>query len=1416
MITNSKMFHFRSRSLEGRITVTTSTCCLLLGTLLLCSLSSRGTQALTLNELYPYGSQDEVLNREATDVSSPEIALTVPIVLFQDTFGSVYVNDNGLLSFMTEISAYYNREFPLFYPIIAPMYSDVDTSKNGQGTIYYRETKEASLLDRASMDVFRHFSGGKNFRATGLFIVTWSDVPPIDEKQHHLRNTVQVVVASNGTESYCFFLYPEAGIQWTQGKKDISNVYAYTQAGFMTGDGRFYQLPGSGTDQLKNFPIMSNVNRKGLFAFHIGNTGSGNIILPDRDYERSLKNIGSLETCTSTDFPCLPSANCIGFSTGICCECQRGYFGNGRSCLVQDEALRVNGKLNGVVNSQRLEDVTVYVYVETKDGRVYSGINGVNPVLGFDLQTALVPLSSVISWLFAAPINGAPNGFTLTGGRFNRTLSVVYPQTGHQATLSEQYLGLDVFNFLNVKSELTGSLPTIPTGDSVQVEEYTVEFTQVGPGTVKSRLSTAFTFGENSVSMPMIIDQTITFEGCPHRPMNNTAAITRLSVGGNHLTYETANQIARYASDAKISFLSDNPCTDVRCGPNSVCIVEGTKHRCECSRGFEQVYDEAAAGSEPVCGDIDECRRNVCHPNAECFNEPGSYRCRCAPGYTGDGVYCQSVSAVENTCNNIRCHENGECIQTRNMGPRCMCRNGYYGDGYQCQAMPDVEAAPADDCRNLTLCDLNAECRPNRLQGKYDCFCKAGFRGDGIVCTAEAESCEKLTNCGTNAECISDESSNHAYYCACNPGYVGDGYTCIAQINSDDCSYLNNCHRSAQCLQDGASNSYVCRCNPGFIGDGYRCREEPSVARVPDYARENLGCNGPEGCSPHADCVTMPADSAVLRNECRCRAGYIGDGVLCTAISECDPNSENQCQRNAVCLYSDISRRHECQCSVGYTADRNGRCQVATSASSSSTSNVLDLSCSVSGDCHSNATCRTDPDSLALHCQCNVGFEGDGKRQCRRLQSCQLHNTCDVKASCVLDRRTDSYRCECNAGFAGDGHRCRPIRSCGEDRTICDRHADCQYSYLQREYACSCQLGFIGDGYTCTPVPARSRGDGGAEEGEYLLLAQGATILRMALPESTRRPVGGRPAAAAPAESSLTSLTSAGYPLITKSRQIIVGLDVDCLQGSLYWGDVATGVIYQSLGNGSQAEAVSSMVTSSDTIQPAPEGVAVDWVSRNLYWTDSRRRTVEVSNLDGNNAKVVVKEGLVSPRGIALHPGSGKLFWSDWSRDAPKIESANLDGSGRVVLLNKDLKLPNNLVVDYEHNDLCWTDAGTHRIECLNLYTSSRRVVTLTAAYPFDLAIVGSNIFWTDWDTKAVHQIDRNGGVAVKLDVPRGGHGRLYGLVAVPRQCPRLTNACAVSNGGCKHLCLPNGPHGGRTCACPDHGYDENDYCNDM
>ena len=40
-----------------------------------------------------------------------------------------------------------------------------------------------------------------------------------------------------------------------------------------------------------------------------------------------------------------------------------------------------------------------------------------------------------------------------------------------------------------------------------------------------------------------------------------------------------------------------------------------------------------------------------------------------------------------------------------------------------------------------------------------------------------------------------------------------------------------------------------------------------------------------------------------------------------------------------------------------------------------------------------------------------------------------------------------------------------------------------------------------------------------------------------------------------------------------------------------------------------------------------------------------------------------------SPRGIAVHPGIGRMFWTDWDRYGPKIESANMDGTERMVAI---------------------------------------------------------------------------------------------------------------------------------------------------
>ena len=55
----------------------------------------------------------------------------------------------------------------------------------------------------------------------------------------------------------------------------------------------------------------------------------------------------------------------------------------------------------------------------------------------------------------------------------------------------------------------------------------------------------------------------------------------------------------------------------------------------------------------------------------------------------------------------------------------------------------------------------------------------------------------------------------------------------------------------------------------------------------------------------------------------------------------------------------------------------------------------------------------------------------------------------------------------------------------------------------------------------------------------------------------------------------------------------------------------------------------------------SPAGLAVDWLTRKLYWTEAVHGRIEVADMDVTMRTVLVWTGLDKPRDIAIHPCIG-------------------------------------------------------------------------------------------------------------------------------------------------------------------------------
>ncbi|XP_068280864.1 sushi, nidogen and EGF-like domain-containing protein 1 [Nyctibius grandis] len=224
--------------------------------------------------LYPFGPEvgDKATPHE-DDGMSPEILLWEPFSFYGHPHRTLYVNNNGVVSFGAGVPEFTPRPFPLpgHRPFVAPYWADVDTRLGGD--VFYRQSQDPELLARLARDLAPAVTPPEPPpRPTWAFVATWYRVSYFGSASNK-TNTFQAVLATHGAT--CFVMLNYGDLQWTTGIANQGDAHTGmggvpAQAGFNSGDdGHYYNIPGSRTPAVLSVGRRSNVGVPGRWVFRV-------------------------------------------------------------------------------------------------------------------------------------------------------------------------------------------------------------------------------------------------------------------------------------------------------------------------------------------------------------------------------------------------------------------------------------------------------------------------------------------------------------------------------------------------------------------------------------------------------------------------------------------------------------------------------------------------------------------------------------------------------------------------------------------------------------------------------------------------------------------------------------------------------------------------------------------------------------------------------------------------------------------------------------------------------------------------------------------------------------------------------------------------------------------------------------------
>uniref|UniRef100_A0A8C5B335 Low-density lipoprotein receptor-related protein 2 n=1 Tax=Gadus morhua TaxID=8049 RepID=A0A8C5B335_GADMO len=890
-----------------------------------------------------------------------------------------------------------------------------------------------------------------------------------------------------------------------------------------------------------------------------------------------------------------------------------------------------------------------------------------------------------------------------------------------------------------------------------------------------------------------------------------------------------------------------NPCAVNNGGCSHLCLIGsgGRSHTCECPDHFLAMQIGGVARCLPMCSSTQyRCADNErcvpiwwrCDGQRDCrdgSDEPStcpSRHCRLGQFQCSDGN-C--------TSSHYLCNTNQDCPDGSDEDPVLCATHQCEGHQWQCgnkRCVPEAwQCDGEDDCgdgsdEEPAHC-ASRTCRP----GQFKCL--------NGRCVPQSWRCDADDDCGDNSDEPLEECMGPAYRCDNHTEFdCRTNYRCVplwAVCNGhDDCrdaSDEQGCDEmTCDPLGDFRCDNHQClplrwRCDGaddcGDNSDEHGCT--PRVCTESEFRCDNLHCIPNRWvCDHDNDCKDNSDERDCELRTCQpgyfqCGSGHcVAERFKCDGNADCvDYTDESGCPtrfpngtycppflfecQNHVCVQNHWKCDGDDDC--GDNSDEELHLCLDIPCEGAFRFRCDNNRCVYSHElCNTVDDCGDGSDEKPENCReptpgpCSEDQYKCGNGQCVPQQYvCDDYDDCGDQSDelgCVNGsaRSCSEDLCEHNCtDVTGGGFlcSCRPgYQSSPSDRNTCQDVDECAVfgtcpqacSNTKGSYGCFCAPGFTSVG--------QPRGQECAAQGNppVLLLPDNVRIRRF-------------------------NLSSEQYSDYLDHAEHIQALDY-------LWDPQGEGlsVVYWTVrGRGTQFGSIkrASMTTlSDDGNNPVkevdlnlryvtdPEGLAVDWITGHIYWTDAGTNRIEVAELDGRYRKWLIYTDLDQPAAIVVNPSLGTMYWTDWGR-RPRIESAWMDGRHRQTLLEGDLGWPTGLTVDYLNGDrLYWCDSKENVIGSMRPDGADRKVlVSGDIGNPYSLDVFEGHVYWTTKERGEVWKMDKFGSgnkVKVLTINPWLTQVRVY---QEHRHNHSVVNPCRDT---CSHLCLLR--PGGFTCACPE------------